>query len=93
MREAQRRERRAGVVAERDRVGPIVGLASIVIDRALERGGSFFLTYHRWAAKEQMLTAYPQFPKFLELKRKFDPEERFQSEWYRHWRRVFGGAE
>ena len=25
-----------------------------LIDRALERGGSFFLTYHRWATREQM---------------------------------------
>jgi FAD/FMN-containing dehydrogenase len=64
-----------------------------LIDRALERGGSFFLTYHRWATKEQMLQAYPQFSKFLELKRKFDPTERFQSEWYRHWRDVLRRAE
>lgn len=60
-----------------------------LIDRALERGGSFFLTYHRWASKEQMLQAYPQFPRFLELKLTHDPMELFQSEWYRHWRDVF----
>lgn len=57
-----------------------------LIDRALQRGGNFFLTYHRWATKEQMLKGYPQFPQFLELKLKYDPEERFQSEWYRHWK-------
>lgn len=64
-----------------------------LIDRALERGGSFFLTYHRWATKEQMLKAYPQFPEFLKRKLAQDPGELFQSEWYRHWRGVFSDAE
>ena len=64
-----------------------------LIDRALERGGSFFLTYHRWATKEQMLQAYPQFPEFLRIKQQHDPALLFQSEWHRHWRSVFNGAE
>jgi hypothetical protein len=29
---------------------------------------------------------YPQFPEFLRLKRAYDPKERFQSDWYRHYR-------
>jgi len=63
----------------------------MIIDRALELSGSYFLTYHRWATREQVLKAYPQMPEFLRLKRKHDPEERFQSEWYRHYREMFGG--
>ncbi|MEZ0385982.1 MAG: FAD-binding oxidoreductase [Verrucomicrobium sp.] len=57
-----------------------------LIDRALQRGGSFFLTYHRWASRAQLLKAYPQFPEFLNKKLKYDPEELFQSDWYRHWK-------
>lgn len=57
-----------------------------IIDRALEHGGSYFLTYHRWARRDQVLKAYPQMPEFLRLKRKYDPDERFQSDWYRHYR-------
>lgn len=57
-----------------------------LIDRAIERGGSFYLTYHRWATREQVETCYPQFSEFLRLKREHDPDERFQSEWYRHYR-------
>ncbi|HUE95397.1 MAG TPA: FAD-binding oxidoreductase, partial [Longimicrobiaceae bacterium] len=53
-----------------------------LIDRALERGGSFYLTYHRWATREQLLQAYPELPAWLAEKRRFDPEERFQSDWY-----------
>lgn len=60
-----------------------------LIDRALEMDGSYFLTYHRWARKDQVLKAYPQFPEFLELKLKYDPRERFQSEWYRHYKAMF----
>ncbi|MGI8618734.1 MAG: FAD-binding oxidoreductase [Gemmatimonadaceae bacterium] len=61
-----------------------------LIDLALERGGSYYLTYHRYAMREQLLAAYPQFPEFLKLKLAYDPEERFQSEWYRHYKAWFG---
>src|SRR5207245_3265435 len=60
-----------------------------LIDLATARGGSYYLTYHRFARREQVLTCYPQFAKFLELKRKYDPAERFQSDWYRHYRQLF----
>ncbi len=57
-----------------------------LIDLAIERGGSYFLTYHRWATAGQLEACYPQFRAFLELKRTYDPDERFQSDWYRHYR-------
>lgn len=59
-----------------------------LIDRALERGGSFFLTYHRWATREQLLRAYPELPAFLPAKDALDPEQRFQSDGYRSLRRT-----
>lgn len=60
-----------------------------IIDRAIEFGGSFYLTYHRFATRKQLETCYPQFVDFLRLKRKYDPEERFQSDWYRHHKQMF----
>ena len=56
-------------------------------DLALERGGSFYLTYHRWATRGQLLAAYPQLPAFFEAKLERDPSELFQSDWYR-WLRA-----
>ena len=56
---------------------------------AIRRGGSYFLTYHKWARREQVEACYPRFEEFLQLKRKHDPEERFQSDWYRHYREMF----
>jgi hypothetical protein len=60
-----------------------------LIDMAIRRGGSYYLTYHKYATREQVLTCYPQFPEFLRLKRQYDPEERFQSDWYRHYKKMF----
>ena len=56
---------------------------------AIEHGGNYYLTYHRWATREQVLTCYPQFPEFLRLKRKHDSTETFQSDWYRHYSAMF----
>jgi FAD/FMN-containing dehydrogenase len=60
-----------------------------LIDRAIQYGGSYYLTYHRWATRKQVESCYPQFPEFLRLKKKYDPEERFQSDWYRHYKKMF----
>lgn len=60
-----------------------------LIDLVRRRGGSYFLTYHKWASREQILAFYPQFPEFLKLKLRYDPEERFQSDWYHHYRQMF----
>jgi len=59
-----------------------------LIDVALNRGGSYFLTYHRWARPDQVEAAYPQFGAFLEDKKRFDPRARFTSEWHRHYEAV-----
>jgi len=60
-----------------------------LIDMAARRGGTYYLTYHRYATRRQVETCYPQFTEFLQLKKKYDPEERFQSDWYRHYRSMF----
>lgn len=59
-----------------------------LIDLAINYGGSFYLTYHKFATEKQVLACYPQFRSFLELKRRYDPQELFQSNWYRHYKCV-----
>ncbi len=51
-----------------------------------KRGGSYFLTYHRWAFPRQLEACYPQIREFFAQKRDQDPDELFQSDWYRHYR-------
>ncbi|HUF86758.1 MAG TPA: FAD-binding oxidoreductase [Thermohalobaculum sp.] len=60
-----------------------------LIDRAIGHGGSFYLTYHRHATRAAIEACYPQMPRFLRLKRAHDPDEVFQSDWYRHYRAMF----
>ncbi|CAM5199331.1 D-arabinono-1,4-lactone oxidase [Alishewanella longhuensis] len=60
-----------------------------LIDIAIDFQGSYFLTYHPFATKQQVLACYPQFAEFLKQKRQYDPALRFQSNWYRHYSEMF----
>jgi FAD/FMN-containing dehydrogenase len=60
-----------------------------LIDMGMKRGGRYYLTYHRHARRDQVETCYPQMTEFLRLKRKYDPQERFQSDWYRYYKQMF----
>ncbi len=62
---------------------------SVDLPAFIEHEGSYFLTYHRYASRRQVEACYPQFGEFLRLKRQYDPNERFQSDWYRHHRQMF----
>jgi FAD/FMN-containing dehydrogenase len=63
-----------------------------LIDFAIERRGSYYLTYHRHARRDQILGCHPALPDMLRKKRVYDPEERFQSEWYRWYRDLLAAA-
>lgn len=60
-----------------------------LIDLAIRCDGSFYLTYHRHATARQVEACYPRFREFLAWKRACDPQERFQNDWYRHYRKLF----
>lgn len=60
-----------------------------LIAMAVRRGGSYYLTYHREATREQVEACYPQFRAFLAEKLRYDPEELFQSDWYAYYKRMF----
>ena len=57
-----------------------------LIDISIHHHGSYFLTYHRHATHEQLRACHPTFDRFLRDKRAHDPNEVFQSDWYRHYR-------
>lgn len=58
-------------------------------DCALALGGSYYLTYHPWARKDQLEAAYPGFRRFMQLKSRYDPNTIFDSDWYRHHRYMY----
>ncbi len=55
-----------------------------LIDLALACGGSYYLTYHRFATPAQVEAAHPRIREFIAAKKRLDPDGRFQSDWYRH---------
>jgi FAD/FMN-containing dehydrogenase len=63
-----------------------------LIDMAIRRQGTYYLTYHRYASRHQVEACYPQFAEFLRLKKKYDPQDRFQSDWYRHYATMFSDS-
>jgi hypothetical protein len=63
-----------------------------LIDIAIRRQGTYYLTYHRYALRKQVEACYPQFAEFLRLKKKYDPQDRFQSDWYRHYATMFSDS-
>lgn len=63
-----------------------------LIDLARARRGSYFLTYHRFATLEQLASCYPEFEEFLARKTHYDPAGLFQSDWFRHYERLFTSA-
>ena len=64
------------------------GQFQALIDCALSLGGSYYLTYHPWARKDQLLTAYPGFRRFTERKSHYDPNTLFNSNWYRSHKKM-----
>ncbi len=53
-----------------------------IIAAALRHDGRYYLPYRLHATPEQFAQAYPQAKTFFELKRKYDPDEIFQNEFY-----------
>jgi FAD/FMN-containing dehydrogenase len=72
-----------------DGIAKSARIFSGLIELAQSLGGSYYLTYHRFANRQLVERAYPQFGRFLEYKLKYDPNEIIQSQWYRHYRTAF----
>jgi FAD/FMN-containing dehydrogenase len=63
-----------------------------LIDRAAALGGTYYLTYHRWATRDQIERCHPRMREFLDLKRAYDPKGVFTSDWYEHHLRLMNQA-
>ena len=60
-----------------------------LIDIGIKHGGSYYPTYNRYAIRRQVEACHPRLQEMLKLKRKYDEKELFQSEWYRHYKKMF----
>lgn len=71
-----------GAAAEKE----MIKFTQQTIDTAFKHGGSFYLPYRLHYTKEQFLKAYPHAPEFMALKKKWDPQTIFTSEFFNYWR-------
>ena len=60
-----------------------------LIDLAASLRGSYYLTYHRYASRAQVEACHPKFAEFLAVKQRLDPRRTFDSDWHRHYARLF----
>ncbi|MGE8203919.1 FAD-binding oxidoreductase [Heyndrickxia sp. NPDC080065] len=56
-----------------------------IIDVTLKYNGSYYLPYYSYPSKEQLHMAYPRTDEFFNMKRKYDPEERFVNLFYEEY--------
>lgn len=62
--------------------------AIALYDIAIKIGGSFYLPYRNFANQTQLLDAYPELPEFIETKKKWDPNEIFNSGFYQYLKKT-----
>lgn len=58
-----------------------------IVDAVLARRGTYYLTYQLFPTQQQIRATYPNVDDFFELKRKFDPNERFMNHFYEKYNR------
>ncbi len=61
------------------------GRARRLIEAALKMGGSFYLPYWSYATPQQLLRAYPEFPRVVREKNQVDPGKRFLNGFFDHY--------
>ena len=64
----------------------MVALTQKLIAEAEHLGGTYYMPYRLHATPAQLRKAYPQFPEFIRLKRKYDPDELFQNQFYQRYK-------
>ena len=62
-----------------------------LIDAALAVGGRYYLPYRLHATPDQFQRAYPRAAEFFELKRRYDPHELFQNQFYLKYAKAMPG--
>ncbi|NUS10214.1 MAG: FAD-binding oxidoreductase [Streptomyces sp.] len=63
-----------------------------LLDCALGAGGTYYLSYHRYASGEQLRRAYPAIDDFFRYKRKLDPDGTFSNQFWTQYAGEDGDA-
>jgi decaprenylphospho-beta-D-ribofuranose 2-oxidase len=63
-----------------------------LLDCALACGGAHYLCYQRFASRQQLQQAYPKLDAFFELKRRYDPQQRFDNQFHQQYAAAMAAA-
>lgn len=63
-----------------------------LIDLAIELNGCYYLTYHRFATREQVEACYPELAALIVHKKRLDPNSVFRSDWFDHHRQLLNAS-
>lgn len=63
-----------------------------VVDQVIAHGGTYYLPYAGYPTRAQLHAAYPKAETFFQLKRAYDPDERFYNEFYEQYGVVEGDS-
>ena len=63
-----------------------------VIDDALAVSGTFYLPYRLHYTSKQLLSAYPEIKSWIKLKKKYDPNSIFQSQFFSYINTILDDA-
>ncbi|MBZ4034937.1 FAD-binding oxidoreductase [Flavobacterium sp. 17A] len=61
-------------------------LTNQLVDAAIKNNGTFYLPYRLHIHKNKMRKVYPQADEFFRQKKKYDPKELFQNQFYEHYK-------
>jgi hypothetical protein len=56
-----------------------------LLEKTIELGGSFYLPYRQHYSRKEIEHCYPNFKKFIQLKKRVDPEGLFTNNWWRRY--------
>lgn len=59
-----------------------------MIDVVLRLGDTYYLTYQRYATRQQLVRAYPRIDDFFQSKQRWDPHSLFENDWYNVYRNM-----
>lgn len=66
-------------------VGQARATARRLVAAAIEHGGTYYLTYQLFPTGAQLRAAYPRIDEVFAAKRRYDPDEVFMNEFYKHY--------
>ena len=75
----------ANVGLDKESQAAIQNTVQKIVDLAIAKKGTYYLTYQLYPTREQLISAYPRFDEFLAIKKLYDPQDLFTNKFYKKY--------